>query len=75
MPFMSEIGYEIIKLTARKEAILLRIFRKLGLWLQNITSSYPEDDMVEFSIKALKSLFGDEYEKNSGKKYIAETIG
>tara|TARA_B100001750_G_C15500628_1_gene596948 strand:- start:1145 stop:1294 length:150 start_codon:yes stop_codon:yes gene_type:complete len=45
------------------------------IWLQNITTSYPEDDMVEVSIEALKSAFGDEYEKISGKKYIAEAIG
>ena len=48
---------------------------KPAIWLQNITTSYPEDDMVEVSIEALKSAFGDEYEKISGKKYIAEAIG
>ena len=75
IPFVSGIGYEIIKLTARKESLLFRIIRKPGLWLQNITTRYPEDDMVEVAIEALKSAFGDEYEKISGKKYIAEAIG
>ena len=75
IPFVSGIGYEIIKLTARKESLLFRILRKPGLWLQNITTSHPEDDMVEVAIEALKSAFGDEYEKISGKKYIAEAIG
>lgn len=75
IPFVSGIGYEIIKLTARKESLLFRILRKPGLWLQNITTRHPEDDMVEVAIEALKSAFGDEYEKMSGKKYIAEAIG
>ena len=75
IPIVSGIGYEVIKLTVRKESLLFRLLRKPGIWLQNITTSYPEDDMVEVAIEALKSAFGDEYKKISGKKYIAEAIG
>ena len=75
IPLVSGIGYEIIKLTARKESLLFRILRKPGLWLQNITTNQPEDEMVAVAIEALKSAFGDEYEKISRKKYIAEAIG
>ena len=75
IPLVSGIGYEVIKLTARKESLLFRILRKPGLWLQNITTNQPEDEMVAVAIEALKSAFGDEYEKISGKKYIAEAIG
>ena len=75
IPFVSGIGYEIIKLTARKESLIFRILRKPGLWLQHITTSHPEDEMVEVAIIALKSAFGDEYENMTGKEYIAEAIG
>ena len=75
IPFVSGIGYEVIKLTARKESLIFRILRKPGLWLQHITTSHPEDEMVEVAIIALKSAFGDEYENMTGKEYIAEAIG
>jgi uncharacterized protein YqhQ len=75
IPIVSGIGYEVIKLTARNESLIFRILRKPGLWLQNITTRPPEDDMVEVAIEALKSAFGDEYEKVSGKEYVAEAIG
>lgn len=75
IPFVSGIGYEVIKLTARKESLIFRILRKPGLWLQHITTSHPEDEMVEVAIIALKSAFGDEYENMIGKEYIAEAIG
>ena len=74
IPIVSGIGYEVIKLTARKESLLFRILRKPGLWLQHITTSHPEDEMVEVAITALKSAFGDEYENMTGKEYKAEAI-
>ena len=75
IPFVSEIRYEIIKLTAWKESLLFSILRRLGLCLQNITTNHPEDDTVEVAIEELKSALGDEYKKISGNKYIAEAIG
>ena len=65
----------LIDIASLFEAILFRIIRKPGLWLQNFTTNHPEDDMLEVTIGELKSAFGDEYENISGKKYIAEAIG
>ena len=45
------------------------------MWLQNITTKEPEDEMVEVSIKSLKSAFGDKYKDVIGKEYVAEAIG
>jgi len=76
MPFVAGIGYEVLKISARKsDSVLFRMFRAPGLWLQNITTKEPEDAMVEVSIEALKSAFGDKYKDVVGKKYIAEAIG
>ena len=43
--------------------------------LQKITGKSPEDEMVEFSIKALEKAFGDQYDEMIEKKYTAEAIG
>jgi uncharacterized protein YqhQ len=76
IPFVAGISYEVIKITARKENnFLFRLLRTPGLWLQNITTQKPDDDMVEVAIIALKEAFGDNYDEMTGKEYIAEAIG
>ena len=75
IPIVSGIGYELIKLSSGKESLFFTLLKKPGLWLQNITTRKPEDEMVEVSIKALKEAFGDQYDEMIGKEYTAEAIG
>ncbi len=75
IPLVAGVGYELIKLSARSSKKVFIILKQPGLWLQNITTKEPEDDMVEVAVTALKSAFGDEYENVSGKTYTAEAIG
>ncbi len=76
MPLVAGVSYEVIKITARKgDSLIFRILRAPGLWLQNITTKKPEDEMVEVAITALKEAFGDQYEEMTGKEYVAEAIG
>ena len=76
MPLVAGIGYEVLKISARNDDnVIFRMLRAPGLWLQNITTKEPEDEMVEVAIEALKSAFGDGYKNVIGKKYIAEAIG
>ena len=75
IPFVSGIGYELIKLSSKSNTLVFRILKKPGLWLQNITTKNPEDEMVEVSIKALEKAFGQRYDEMLGKEYTAEAIG
>jgi uncharacterized protein YqhQ len=75
IPFVSGIGYELIKLSSKSNSIFFSILKKPGLLLQNITTKQPEDDMVVVSITALKEAFGDKYKDMVGKEYTAEAIG
>ena len=75
IPFVSGIGYELIKLSSKSNTLVFRILKKPGLWLQNITTKNPEDEMVEVSIKALEEAFGQRYDEMLGKEYTAEAIG
>ena len=75
IPFVSGIGYELIKLSSKSNTLVFRILKKPGLWLQNITTQNPEDEMVEVSIKALEEAFGQRYDEMLGKEYTAEAIG
>ena len=75
IPLVAGLSYEIIKITARKESLIFRILRAPGLWLQNITTQKPDNDMVEVAIIALKEAFGEKYDEMVGKEYVAEAIG
>ena len=75
IPLVSGIGYELIKLSSKSDSLGFRILKRPGLWLQNITTKKPEDEMVEVSIKALEKAFGDRYDEMVGKEYTAEAIG
>ncbi len=76
IPLVAGVSYEVIKITARNGgSLLFRMLRAPGLWLQNITTRKPEDDMVDVAITALKEAFGDRYNEMVGKEYVAEAIG
>ena len=68
-------GYEIIKLSVKSGSYFFIILKQPGLWLQNITTKQPKDDMIEVAITALKEAFGNRYEDMVGKEYTAEAIG
>ena len=76
IPLVAGVSYEVIKITARKgDSLIFRMLRAPGLWLQNITTKLPEDEMIEVAITALKEAFGDDYDEMTGKEYVAEAIG
>jgi len=76
VPLVAGASYEVLKFSARNsDNIIFKILRAPGLWLQNITTKQPDDDMVEVSIKSLETAFGDKYKEVIGKKYVAEAIG
>ncbi len=75
IPLVSGIGYELIKMTSKSDLFIFRILKAPGIFLQNITTKQPDDEMVEVSITSLKNAFGDEYDSFIGKKYKAEAIG
>ena len=75
IPFVSGIGYEIIKITSKNDLLIFRLLKAPGIVLQNITTKEPDDNMIEVSIAALKDAFGNQYNKFRGKKFRAEAIG
>lgn len=55
-PIVVGIGYELIKLAGRSDALIVRIISAPGLWLQRVTTKEPTDDMIEVAIKAFKAV-------------------
>lgn len=75
MPLVAGISYELIKISSRNNNLFFRVLRKPGLWLQNITTRQPDDEMVKVAISALETAFGDKLKTMSGKQYVAEAVG
>jgi uncharacterized protein YqhQ len=54
-PLVAGLSYEIIRLSAKKEAgWVFKVITRPGVWLQNITTQEPDDQQLEVAIEALK---------------------
>lgn len=58
LPLVAGVSYEILKLLARSDNVLVRAIRWPGLQLQRITTKEPDDSMLEVAAAA----FGAAYE-------------
>ncbi len=54
LPLIVAVSYEFNRWAGRHDGPLTRILVAPGLWLQNLTTFEPEDDMMEVGIKALE---------------------
>lgn len=57
IPVIAGVSYEFIRLAGRSENKIVEILSKPGLWLQNLTTKEPEDDMIEVAIASVEAVF------------------
>lgn len=75
IPLVAGVSYEVLKLSSRFRHIAwVRALAAPGIWLQNITTSEPDDDQLEVALESLRVAFGDDLEKYQGGSYVAEAI-
>lgn len=65
IPVIAGISYEFIRLAGRTENKIIGLLSKPGMWLQRITTSEPDDSMIEVAITAVEAVF-------DWKKYLME---
>lgn len=63
IPIVAGISYEFLKLFAKYDNGLTRIFKAPGLWLQKLTTKEPDNGMVEVAITAFQEVL--ELEKDT----------
>ena len=56
LPIVSGLSYEVIKYTARKQNVIVKIISYPGLMLQKLTTREPDESQLEVAIKALKGV-------------------
>lgn len=57
VPLIAGVSYEFIRLAGRSENAVVQIFSKPGLWLQKLTTSEPDDAMIEVGMASVETVF------------------
>lgn len=57
VPVIAGVSYEFIRLAGRSESPLVCVLSKPGMMLQKLTTSEPDDDMIEVAIRAVEGVF------------------
>lgn len=57
LPVIAGVSYEIIRLAGRSDNPIINLLSRPGMWVQNITTKEPEDDMIEVAIRAVEEVF------------------
>lgn len=57
VPVIAGISYEFIKLAGRSENPVVNILSKPGMWLQNLTTREPDEEMIEVAIASVEAVF------------------
>lgn len=57
VPVIAGISYEFIRLAGRTDNKIVGLLSKPGLWMQRITTSEPDDSMIEVAIAAVEAVF------------------
>ncbi len=64
LPVVAGLAYELLKFAAKSDSLFFRIIRWPGMMLQKLTTSEPDDAMVEVAIIAFKAA-EDELDKEA----------
>ena len=67
VPVIAGISYEFIRLAGRSENKFVNLLSQPGLWLQRITTSEPDDEMIEVGIASVEAVFDWKSWQESGE--------
>ena len=69
VPVIAGVSYEVLRLAGNSDSKLMDIVSRPGLWLQHLTTSEPDADMVEVAIASVEAVFDwKTYEDNLRKE-------
>ena len=57
VPVIAGVSYECLRLAGRSDSALVNLLSKPGMWMQNLTTSEPDDSMIEVAIAAVNAVF------------------
>ena len=57
VPVIAGVSYEFLRLAGRSDNPIVNLLSKPGLWMQNLTTSEPDNSMIEVAIAAVEAVF------------------
>lgn len=57
IPVIAGVSYEFLRLAGRSDSRIVNLLSKPGMWMQNLTTSEPDDSMIEVAIAAVEAVF------------------
>lgn len=57
VPVVAGVAYEFIRLAGKTDNIIVNILSKPGLWLQGLTTTEPDEGMLEVAIASVEAVF------------------
>ena len=57
IPVIAGVSYEFIRLAGKYDNWFINLLSVPGLWMQNITTKEPDDDMIEVGIASVEAVF------------------
>ncbi len=57
IPVIAGVSYEVIRFAGRYDNWFVNLISKPGLWMQRLTTSEPDDDMIEVGIASVEAVF------------------
>lgn len=57
IPVIAGVSYEFIRLAGRYDNKFINALSRPGLWMQNLTTKEPDEDMIEVGIASVEAVF------------------
>lgn len=57
IPVIAGVSYEFIRIAGRSDNAVINLLSKPGMWLQNLTTREPDDEMIEVGIASVEAVF------------------
>ncbi|MCC2817526.1 DUF1385 domain-containing protein [Lachnoclostridium pacaense] len=67
IPVIAGVSYEFLRFAGRHDSKLVNILSRPGMWMQGLTTTEPDDSMIEVAIAAVETVF-------DWRNYLDETF-
>lgn len=57
IPVIAGVSYEFLRLAGRSDSKLVDYLSKPGMWMQGLTTTEPDDSMIEVGIASVEAVF------------------
>ncbi|MBE5977212.1 MAG: DUF1385 domain-containing protein [Paenibacillaceae bacterium] len=57
IPVIAGVSYEFLRVAGRSDSTLVDILSRPGMWMQGLTTSEPDDSMIEVGIASVEAVF------------------